>query len=257
MFEQTFLPGAARTRRTWTVAASFALQILGIGVLILIPLIVTEKLPQAQLRDLFFAPPVPPPAGPKTPPNVKIVAAEKLPPQVKPGGPLTEPTYIPPKPQMVVDPPQETAGIGPQTGPYVPSSIGAAGPATNSVIADFLRSTERTPPPRQAPVVKPPEPKKPEPLRVSMGVQEAKIIHKVIPSYPPLAIQARVSGVVRLSAIIGADGRIRELRITNGHPLLTQAAIDAVRQWRYQPTLLNGEPVEVITTIEVYFNLGR
>ncbi len=257
MFEQTFLPGAARTRRTWTVAASFALQILGIGVLILIPLIVTEQLPQAQLRDLFFAPPVPPAPGPKPKPeHVQVVEAKKLPPQVKPEG-LVQPTHIPLKAEMIVDPPPEPANMSGHTGPYVIGSIGPSGPSSDPVIANLVRSAERTAPPAPVAVVKPPEVKKVAQVPVGGKVQEAKIIHKVIPPYPKIAIQTRVSGVVRLSAIIGADGRIRELRVVGGHPLLIQAALDAVRQWRYQPTLLNGEPVEVITTIEVHFNLGR
>jgi len=75
--------------------------------------------------------------------------------------------------------------------------------------------------------------------------------------YPPLARQTRISGTVRLHAIIGKDGTIQQLEVLNGHPLLQQSALDAVRQWRYQPTLLNGEPVEVDTTIDVIFSLNQ
>ena len=87
-------------------------------------------------------------------------------------------------------------------------------------------------------------------------VQEAKLIHRVMPTYPPLARQARISGVVKLQGIIGKDGRIRELQLLSGHPLLAQAALDAVRQWVYSPTFLNNEPVEVIAPIDVNFTLG-
>ena len=85
----------------------------------------------------------------------------------------------------------------------------------------------------------------------------AKVIRKVVPEYPALARSARISGVVHLVGIIGKDGRIENLQLVSGHPMLAQAAIDAVKQWRYQPTLLNGNPVEVIAPIEVRFTLGQ
>ena len=75
--------------------------------------------------------------------------------------------------------------------------------------------------------------------------------------YPPLARQTRISGTVRLHAIIGKNGSVQQLEVISGHPLLVQAALDAVRQWRYRPTLLNGEPVEVDTTIDVIFSLNQ
>jgi protein TonB len=75
--------------------------------------------------------------------------------------------------------------------------------------------------------------------------------------YPPLARQTRISGTVRLHAIIAKDGTVQQLEVLSGHPLLVQAALDAVRQWRYQPTLLNGEPVEVDTTVDVIFSLNQ
>jgi protein TonB len=88
-------------------------------------------------------------------------------------------------------------------------------------------------------------------------VLEAKLTHKVIPRYPPLARQTRVQGKVVFSAVVGRDGSILNLQLLSGHPLLAQAAFEAVRQWRYHPTLLNGEPVEVQTTIEVNFILNQ
>ena len=86
-------------------------------------------------------------------------------------------------------------------------------------------------------------------------MQEAKILNRVQPVYPPLAKQARVSGTGRLNAVIAKDGQIQDLQVVSGHPLLVQAALQAVRQWRYAPTLLNGEPVEVVTVIDVNFTL--
>jgi TonB family protein len=87
--------------------------------------------------------------------------------------------------------------------------------------------------------------------------QFAKIVERVEPVYPALARQTRVQGTVRLHAIIGTDGRVEELEVVSGHPLLIQSALDAVRKWRYAPTMLNGQPVEVDTTIDVIFSLNE
>ena len=85
----------------------------------------------------------------------------------------------------------------------------------------------------------------------------AKIIRKVTPLYPPLAKAARVSGTVRLMGIIAKDGSIQQLRVLSGPPLLIKAAVDAVQQWLYSPTVLNGRPVEVIAPIDVVFTLAQ
>jgi protein TonB len=105
----------------------------------------------------------------------------------------------------------------------------------------------------------PPPPPKPNVTRTRVGgaVQAAKLVNRVQPIYPPLARQTRISGTVRLHAIIGKDGTVQQLQVESGHPLLVQSALDAVKQWRYQPTLLNGEPVEVDTEIDVIFSLAQ
>jgi periplasmic protein TonB len=97
----------------------------------------------------------------------------------------------------------------------------------------------------------------PRAVRRSGDVEEALLLHRVIPIYPPLAVQMHLSGTVRLHAIIATDGTVRELAVETGHPLLVKAALDAVRQWRYRPTRLGGEAVEVETTITVIFELNR
>ena len=96
-----------------------------------------------------------------------------------------------------------------------------------------------------------------KPVVVGGDVQAAKLIRQVTPVYPTLAKQARVSGTVYLEAIIGRNGAIESLRVKSGSGLLAPAAVDAVRQWLYQPTLLNGVPVEVLTEIEVNFRLSQ
>ena len=88
-------------------------------------------------------------------------------------------------------------------------------------------------------------------------MQAAKLMNKVQPLYPPLARQTRISGTVRLHAIIAKNGTVEQLEVISGHPLLVQSALDAVRQWKYQPTTLNGEAVEVDTTIDVIFSLNQ
>jgi len=82
------------------------------------------------------------------------------------------------------------------------------------------------------------------------------LIHHVNPAYPNLARQARIQGTVRLQALIAGDGRVAQLAVVSGHPLLVQSALEAVRQWRYQPTLRDGEPMEVITTVDVVFGMS-
>jgi protein TonB len=105
----------------------------------------------------------------------------------------------------------------------------------------------------------PPPPPKATPKRVTVGgnVQAARLVNRVQPLYPPLARQTRISGTVKLHAIIGKNGAVEQLQVVSGHPLLVQSALDAVRQWRYQPTLLNGDPVEVDTEIDVIFSLAQ
>jgi TonB family protein len=109
--------------------------------------------------------------------------------------------------------------------------------------------------PVEPPRVVPPPQQEKRPLKLSEGVVAAKLITRVEPRYPALALQIHAQGTVHLHAIISRDGRITSLEVVSGHPLLVQAALEAVRQWRYRPTMLDGEPVEVETTISVEFRL--
>jgi protein TonB len=142
--------------------------------------------------------------------------------------------------------PPPSAGVGVVGG----VAGGMAGGQINGVLGGIIGSVPTAAPP-------PPPPPKAAPTRIRVGgnVQAANLIHQVKPSYPALAKQARIQGTVELSAIIGKDGRVQDLKLVRGHPLLVQAAIQAVRDWEYRPTLLNGEPVEVATTIDVNFTL--
>ena len=122
-------------------------------------------------------------------------------------------------------------------------------PETLSGSMQQLTSLMAPPPP-------PPAAKPPQRVRVGGNVQQANLIRQVKPPYPPLAKQARIQGTVVLEAVISKQGSVENLRVISGHPLLIQAALDAVKQWKYKPTLLNGEPVEVVTTVTVNFNLS-
>ena len=95
----------------------------------------------------------------------------------------------------------------------------------------------------------------PQPIRVGGNVQNANLISKVDPPYPPLARESRIQGMVRLNTVIGIDGHVHNLQLVSGHPLLAAAAMQAAEQWVYKPTLLNGYPVQVITTIDINFTL--
>jgi TonB family protein len=100
-------------------------------------------------------------------------------------------------------------------------------------------------------------PKKPMRIRQGGNVAAASLLERVTPIYPPLARATRISGTVRLHAVIGTDGLVKQLEVLSGHPLLVQSALDAVRKWKYRPTTLNGEPVEIDTTIDVIFSLEQ
>jgi len=117
------------------------------------------------------------------------------------------------------------------------------------VVGNLLNSaTPAAPPP-------PPKPVKRDPIKVGGNVQESKLIRRVEPIYPELAKRARVQGRVVLVVTVDEEGNVSEINITSGHPLLNEAAVTAVKQWKYSPTLLNGEPVPVIATVTVIFNL--
>lgn len=149
-------------------------------------------------------------------------------------------------PPLRIDP-----GEGPQN-LDIPDLTGEIGPGTVQVIDLGERVAESQP----LPIVQPVQPEK-HPLKISQGVLEAQLISRVEPPYPSLAIQTRTEGAVQLHAIISRDGHITSLEVISGHPFLVKAALDAVRQWRYRPTMLNGEAVEVETTITVIFRLHR
>ena len=242
MFDQTFVDSGQKTRKPATIVLSVFLQICVLALLVLIPLVYTQALPSAQLRNILTAPAPPQAAPPKPPVEVKAqrpVIARRF------SSTLVAPTVIPKRINNVAElsaPPNVTAF----------GATGEANSQANNVIPGVLSSVAVPPPP--------PAPAKTEAshrVRVATGVAEANLIRKVMPIYPALAKSARVQGTVEFTAIISKEGTIENLQLVRGHPLLVQAAKDAVLQWRYRPTLLNGQPVEVVTDIIVNFTLSQ
>jgi len=244
MFEDSLIEsgGKLKTKRGWTSIVSFGIQIGIIGVMVLIPLIFTEALPKGQMMFLLVAPPPPPPPPPPAAAPVHVVK------QVQSdiiNGELRTPTKIPKKilENLKEDeaPPQMAA-----TGVVGGVPGGVPGGSMGGVIGSVLSSTP----------VAVPKIATPQRGRVSSGVSTGLLIRKVPPTYPPLARQARIQGVVVLQAQISKEGNIQNLQLISGHPMLAPAAIEAVKQWKYKPYLLNGEPVEVDTQVQVNFTLA-
>jgi protein TonB len=251
MFEQTFVEGVGKTHRTWTVLVSFIGQMVVIAIAILIPMIYFDALPKSQLTSFLVAPPPPPPPPP--PPAAAPPKVVKIIPRQFDAGRLMAPKTVPKEIAMIKEeelPPPSAGGV---VG-GVPG--GVPGGTPGGVIGGIISSVPTAAPPPPPPPIKE-KPVTPQRIRVGGNVQQAKLIRQPKPIYPPLAKQARISGVVRLNAIIGKDGTIQNLTVASGHPLLVPAAMEAVKQWVYAPTLLNGEPVEVVTQIDVNFTLSQ
>jgi periplasmic protein TonB len=249
MFQQTFVEQGNKTRKGASVLVSFAMQVMVVIVFVLIPLIYTDILPKAAINAFLVAPPPPlpppPPPPPVAPKIVKVVH------HVFDLGHLLAPTKIPDNVAILVDD-ATTPSIA--TSNVIGSLPGPPGGPTG-VINGIITSPPTAPP--QPPAVKELKPAPVQRVKVGGQVQQAMLIRQVKPNYPSLARQARISGTVRFTAIIGKDGTIQNLQLVSGHPLLVPAASDAVKQWLYKPTYLNTEPVEVITQIEVNFTLGQ
>lgn len=223
-------------RRGWSFAASLALQAAGLAALILAPLLNTYEIDlTAWARGTFHlaapAPPAPPPAEvrPTPRPAPKRFEAD-----------LQAPAAIPDRVARLSDdggPAWPIAGITAAQGP--PGGLGL--PGSGGVVSMIPLGGEQLP--------------LPPPIRVGGRIQGAKIVRRVQPAYPREAVEQQVSGVVKLEAVIARDGSVRDVQLVEGHPLLAAAAIEAVSQWAYRPTRLNGMEVEVVTLIDVNFNL--
>ena len=230
-------PEAGMEGRGWrcgALGASVCFQAIVMAVLILWPLFTAPALPRAvaitplpPFQGMPAASAPTPDESPSPRPAITVTVVA-----------LTPPVYIsrhiistggPEAPNIPMNP--ASPGAGPGAGPWIPGG-------SNNGLTVLERPSS---PPRV--------------VRLSSAVMAASLLHRVEPAYPAAARVAHISGAVRLHAIIGTDGVVQQIEVISGSGILTQAAINAVRQWRYRPTLLNGQPVEVDTEITVNFSL--
>jgi protein TonB len=251
MFEQTFVEG--KTKTSWTVLSALLAQSVFLTVLVILPMIYFDVLPKTVLSMSLVAPP-PPPPPPPPPAAVQAVKIVKVIPRQFDAGRLMAPKSVPKEIATIREEelPPTSSGVGGVMG-GIPG--GVAGGTPGGVLGGIIGSVPSALPPPPPPPVKVEAKLK----RITIGgnVQQAKLVRQPRPVYPPLAKQARISGVVHLAAVISRDGTIQDLKVISGHPLLIPSALEAVKQWVYQPTLLNGEPVEVSTQIDVNFTLSQ
>ena len=237
MFEDSLVEstGRIRTRSKWFAIGSFLLQASLLALLILIPFLYPAALPKAALTMMLEAPP-PPPAQPELPAHATVTRA----PRPMMIDALTAPNMIPRYAAIVDDRVPGTTELGP-------------GDASNPGVMDALRRIG-TPP--ALPVVVQPKPKT-VPMRISAGVAAGQLLTPIRPVYPAIAREAHMQGTVVVEATISKLGTVEHARAVSGPPMLAGAALSAIEQARYQPYKLNGEPVEVETTINVVFTLSE
>jgi protein TonB len=231
---------AHKTQQSKTLPVSLLLHLVAAAVIVIVPLMAADQLPEpASAVKAFFVEPMaaPPPPPPPPPPAPKAAMA----PRVAPKPVVQNNAFVAP-----VDVPQE---IKPEEGLDLGVEGGVAGGVEGGVPGGVVGGVvgglpdAPPPPPQQA-------------VRVGGQIKEPKKLKTVAPVYPDIAKQARVQGVVILECTISPQGKVTDVKVLRGIPLLDQAAVEAVKQWVYTPTLLNGVPVPVIMTVTVNFKLS-
>jgi protein TonB len=234
-------------RRIVTFLASLTAHFLAILILVVIPLIFLGTLPAVDLLSwVTYDPPSPPPPPPQINMRSQDIRQEPI-----RTNDFTTPREIPPGiPKPPSEPPWTDLPAGPNLG-FTPDAFG---PRVPGIQGNPLGTAFNVAPP--APLPPPPKPEPPkEPRRMTSSLQESRLIRKVDPVYPPLAVIARQSAIVILDVKVDEDGNVENVRVLQGHPLFNDAAIRAVMLWKYSPTILNGEPIPVVATVTVIFNL--
>jgi periplasmic protein TonB len=236
MFEQSLMESGKTypTRSKYWPFISLLVNGTGMIALIAWPLLHPEALPTQMIATLMVAP-SPPPLPPRTAPAPKVQTNSEI---LNAG--LQAPSRIPKQINTVIEsatpPSLQVTGMQDSSAPLgignLPDGIGTGPP----IIV------------KQAPA---------KPLPITSRVMAGNLLLRTLPQYPAIARTAHIQGIVVLQATISKTGLIENLRVDSGPPMLRQAAIDAVQTWRYKPYLLNGDPVEVETTINVVFNLGE
>ena len=230
---------AHKTKQSYTLPVSLAIHAIVLLFVIVVPLLSSQELPEptSSVRAFFVEPAAPPPPPPPPPPP-----APKAPvtPKVQPKPVIQEE----PKFRAPVEVPEQ---IKPEEGINLGVEGGVAGGVEGGVPGGVVGGVVGGLPDAPAPV---------QAVRVGGQIKEPKKLKNVPPTYPDIAKQARVQGVVILECTISPQGKVTDVKVLRGIPLLDQAAIDAVKQWVYTPTLLNGVPVPVIMTVTVNFKLS-
>jgi protein TonB len=232
---------AHRTQQSKTLPISLLLHVFAAAVIVVVPLLAADQLPEpASAVKAFFVEPMsaPPPPPPPPPPAPRPANAPKIPP--RPITPQTNAFVAPVEvPQEIK--PEEGLDLGVEGGVAGGVEGGVPGGVVGGVVGGLPDAPP--PPPQQA-------------VRVGGQIKEPKRLKYVQPAYPDIAKQARVQGVVILECTISPQGKVTDVKVLRGIPLLDQSAVEAVKQWVYTPTLLNGVPVPVIMTVTVNFKLS-
>jgi periplasmic protein TonB len=230
---------AHKTKQSYTLPVSIAIHALVLLVVVVVPLITSEELPEpsSAVRAFFVEPAAPPPPPPPPPPPAPKAQTQR-PVEPKPV-PQENPKFTAPVEVPEEIKPEEGIDLGVEGG----VAGGVEGGVPGGVVGGVVGGLPDAPPPTQA-------------VRVGGQIKEPKKLKNVAPVYPDIAKQARVQGVVILECTISPQGKVTDVKVLRGIPLLDAAAIDAVKQWVYTPTLLNGVPVPVIMTVTVNFKLS-
>ena len=253
MFESSFVD-ARKSRRPWMILVGAAFEAALVGAAILAPLLFVETLPEHGLFKALMLAPVPMAPPPPPPPMIakRIPRPAMVARQFNPAV-LVSPVVVPK--EVVIeseDPaPQTDVAVGGVPGGIPGLGVGGTG-------TGFFNGALPVAPPPPPPPAKVVAAASSGPKQITVGgdVEAAMLLQQVRPVYPSMARLARIAGNVRLKAVIGMDGRIKNLTAISGHPLLVDAAMNAVRQWVYKPTILDGISVEVSTEIVVHFGLA-
>ncbi len=230
-------PVAPGGRRWLTASCSVVAHSVGVVATIAVPLLLSSALPEpASAVRVFFADPllVPPPPPPPAPPAARSAVAP------------TPPRDVPVQPAAFIAPVEVPSELVLEDGLDFGIEGGVAGGVEGGVPGGVIGGLPESP-----------EPPPVRPIRISGLLKEPGKIKHVAPAYPPIAAAAQVEGSVVLEALIDRRGHVIDVQLIQGDALFTEAALKAVRQWAYTPTLLDGVPVSVIMTVTVKFQLTR
>jgi protein TonB len=226
--------------QTVPILVSTSLQAAGLGLVLLSVLVATEQIPEIPTMMAFVAPASPPPAPPPPPaPKVEARAARPVPTTGAAVIPVDAPSEIAPEPAYDDEGEEGVEG-------------GVEGGVPGGVIGGIVGGLPAEAPPPQPP---PPPPAPRAPVRVGGEIKPPTLIHRVEPIYPPLAAAAMIQGTVILEALVDEQGVVQDVKVLRSISVLDRAAIEAVKQWRYSPVILNGRPERFILTVVLTFRI--